>query len=46
VAVAIGLFMLHLGGASKAAWIVLMVGVANLLLWCIDKLFGNSGQNK
>jgi hypothetical protein len=45
VAVAL-MIVFHSGGGRTAAWIVLAVGVANLLLWCIDKLFGNSGQNK
>lgn len=34
------------GGGHIAGWIVLAVGVANLILWCIDKAHSNGGQSK
>jgi len=40
------LFLLHMRGATMAGWIVLVVGVANLILWCIDRIFGKRGDNK
>lgn len=34
------------GGARMAGWIVLAVGIANLILWFIDKKYSNGGQSK
>ncbi len=34
------------GAGRSAAWIVLAVGVANLILWFIDKAHSNGGQSK
>jgi hypothetical protein len=34
------------GGGHIAGWIVLAVGVANLILWLIDRAHSNSGQTK
>ena len=48
VLVAAGLMIAfpHVAGARGAAWIVLAVGVANLILWVIDRANSNSGQSK
>lgn len=34
------------GPGRTAAWIVLAVGLANLILWLIDKAYSNSGPSK
>jgi hypothetical protein len=34
------------GGGRIAGWIVLAVGVANLILWLIDRAHSNNGQSK
>jgi len=47
VLVAIALFIVFPYGAGRtAAWIVLAVGVANLILWFIDRAHSNGGQSK
>ena len=48
VLVGIGLMVAfpHNGGAHAAGWIVLAVGVANLILWFIDRAHSNGGQSK
>ena len=48
VLVGIGLMIAfpHNGGAHAAGWIVLAVGIANLILWFIDRAHSNGGQSK
>jgi hypothetical protein len=47
VLVAIALMIcFHSGGGRIAGWIVLAVGVANLILWLIDRAHSNRGQSK
>jgi hypothetical protein len=47
VLVAIALMIcFHSGGGRIAGWIVLAVGVANLILWCIERAHSNGGQSK
>jgi hypothetical protein len=47
VLVAIALMIsFHNGGGRIAGWIVLAVGVANLILWVIERAHSNGGQSK
>jgi hypothetical protein len=47
VLVAIALMLSFHGGPGRiAGWIVLAVGVANLILWFIDRAHSNGGQSK
>jgi hypothetical protein len=48
VLVGIGLMIAfpHNGGAHAAGWIVLAVGIANLVLWFIDRAHSNGSQSK
>ena len=46
VGIALMIAFPHNGGARGAGWIVLAVGVANLILWFIERAHSNGGQSK
>lgn len=46
VLVGVALMVAFHGGAHMAGWIVLAVGMANLILWFIDRANSNGGQAK
>jgi len=46
VAIALMISLHHVEGGRIAGWIVLAVGVANLILWFIDRAHSNGGQSK